>query len=150
MTIEAYIEENIFQHESIMAFFKNDDDSQRPIEEWLFASSALGIGDNLPVPPRPYIVTNELTDLVHVAVKETSDSRNRNFQWFVYDHKGDFTRINEILHALRPLVKEIAPFRASDGTWCSDSHWSGISGQSTDDGYDSCVKFATVRFTVNQ
>lgn len=150
MTLEAYVEEQISEAAAVMAHFKNPDESQRPIEEIWYASSSLGLGENPPVPPRPYMVWNELTDLVHQEVRETSDARNRNFQWFVYDHKGDFTRINEILADLRSLVKGMGDFTTEDGIRCSESHWSGISGQATDDGYDSAVKFATVRFTVNR
>lgn len=122
----------------------------RPIEEWYFASSSLGLGENAPIPDRPYIVVNELTDRVHQEVRETSHSRTRNFQIFVYDHKGDFTRINKILEDLRDVVKGLAPFSAPDGTWCSASLWGGISGQATDDAYDSVVRFGNVQLTVNR
>jgi hypothetical protein len=132
------------------AHFLNDDATQRPIEDWWYASSSLGLGPNIPVPRRPYIVHNELTDTVHQEVRETSNARDRPFQFYVYDHKGDFTRINNILNDLRDVVKGMAPFLAPDGTWCFDALWVGISGQVTDDGYDSGTKFATVRFTVSK
>lgn len=146
MTVEEHLETAITTAEAIVPHFT----AERPVAEWYFASSSLGLGPNLPIPDRPYIVVNELTDRVHQEVKETSHARDRNFQIFVYDHKGDFTRINKILEDLRDVVKGLAPFEAPDGTWCSASEWGGISGQATDDAYDSVVRFGNLKLTVNR
>ena len=142
--MEDHLAQAIQNDPDIQAFF-----GERLADEWFFASSSLGLGENEPVPPRPYIVWNELTDVVHQAVRETSNARNRNFQIFVYDYKGDFTRINQILKELRRLVKGMAPFTTDDGVRCSESLWGSMSGNITDDGYDSCVRFGTAVFTVS-
>lgn len=150
--MEDHLATAIQTDEPIAAFFKVDDIADgdpRPPEEWFFASSSLGLGENVPVPTRPYIVWKELPDVVHQAVRETSHARDRNFQLFVYDHKGDFTRINAIMKELRRLVKGIAPFTTEDGTRCSESLWGGVSDSITDDGYDSCVRFGMATFTVS-
>lgn len=145
MTLEAYFDTVITGDTDIAAFF-----APRDPADWFYSASSLGLGENQPVPPRPYIVWNELSDFVHQAVKETSDARSRNFQFFVYDFKGDYTRIEAILKVLRRRIKAMAPFTTTDGVHCADAVWTLTSGQIPNDGYDSCTKFIGVTFTVSE
>lgn len=147
--MEDYLAQQISECEPITSQFVDDQGDPRPFESWFFESSSLGIGPNLPVPQRPYIVWNEGDDFVHQVVRNTSNARDRTFRIYVYDYKGDFSRINSILEALRDLVKQMAPFTTEDGVRCSDSLWVGISGRFLDDGYDSSTRFGTARFTVS-
>lgn len=112
------------------------------------AMTSLGIGPKVAAPKRPYIVWKELATNDYPEVSETSDVENRVFQIFVYDHKGDFARINSYLNRIKRRVKGMAPFEA-DGHRCSGSSWGGKSGNIADDGYDSGVRYGTARFTVS-
>lgn len=151
--MEEHLAQAIQTDEVIANFFHIGDDPNaalRPPDEWFFGASSLGLGPNVPVPARPYIVWNEFTDVVHQAVRETSNARDRIFQIYVYDYKGDFTRINAIVKELRRLVKGMAPFTTEAGVRCSESLWGGMSGNITDDGYDSCARFGRATFTVSE
>lgn len=145
MDFEDRLAEILFDDGALTAHFE-----ARPTEEWFFALTSLGIAPNPAQPDRPYIVWKELPDQVHEEVKETSNSRFRNFQFSVYDEKGSFTRINAILNDLRRVVKNMAPFTTEEGIHCSASDHMGFSGQIVDDGYDSCVRYAIARFNVSQ
>ncbi len=150
MTLEAHLEEEIVGDAVIAGVFLDATGDPRPPEEWYFAASSLGLGDNLPVPDRPYIVWNELADNEHAEVRETSDSRTRFLQWYVYDHPGDYTRIDQILLLLKRRIKAIGDFTTPDGFVCMQSEWNGTSGQIPSDGYDSCTKFGSSQHTVNR
>lgn len=120
----------------------------RPPEQWLFQASSLGEGDNPSVPEFPYIVWNELPSTPFTEMRKESNAEMRAFTIYVYDLKGDFTRINQILSIVRRITKEMVPF-VSGAVRCLDSVWGGMSGLITDDRYDSNVRFGTVRFKVN-
>lgn len=118
--------------------------------DWFYASHSLG-ADGLPGSPnKPWIAYNELPSSANRSVRKTSDSQVRTFQFFVYDDRGYFARINEILRILRRIVKEMAPFTDEDGTRCSDSDWLGFSGNLPADSYDGVCRFGTATFVVSQ
>lgn len=144
MSVEDYFTQQFTEDAAIAAHFV-----EREISEWWFASSSLGLGPNIESPVKPYIVWNEGPDFVHHSVSETSNARNRIFRFYVYDDKGDFTRINAILEEIRRVAKNMAPFVTPDGIRCSASRWDGISGQIPDDGYDASTRFGTLRLTVS-
>lgn len=147
MTIEATIEEALFSDELLNSEFSE----RREEQPWFYSAGSLGIGPNVAVPERPYIVQNELPSIPYQAVKRTSNAKARYLTFYVYDEKGgDYSRINRILSHLERIFKSLAPFVAPDGTRCSDIELQGFSGRIPDDGYDSEVRFATVRFTVSQ
>lgn len=148
--MDAYLEAQILGDTDIANFFRTPAGALRAGEDWYYSSTSLGIGPNKAVPRRPYIVVNELADFVHHEVKETSNSRTRNFQIFVYDEVGDFTRINSIMKALRTRIKAMNGFVTGDGVRCSGSQWNGISARIQNDGYDSIARFASVQFTVSE
>ena len=126
---------------------------QRPVEDWFYGPGVLGVGDEPADPPKPYMIYGELPGFAYQTVRETSNAGQRNFQFFVYDEKGDFSRINAILRHLERIVKGMAPFEHTDTDgvlWrCSESVWTGISGTTPDPQYDSSVRYGTARFTVS-
>lgn len=122
----------------------------REAPTWLFATSAVGEGDNPQIPTRPYIVWNEGDTAPQAAVKETSNAQWRLLRFYVYDDEGDFGKINAIMQHLRRIVKGVAPFTTEDGTRCSASEWIGISGLIQDQGYHLITRFGTARFMVSQ
>jgi hypothetical protein len=145
MTVEAAVSVAMTADESLAAWFPN-----REPEEWWFAASSLGIGENPPLPPTPYIVWNELESIPQHVVRKTSDAMWRIFTFYVYDEMGDFTRINQIMREIRRITKAMAPFVAPDGTRVSESRWDAISGNISDQGYSQNVRFGTARFMASQ
>lgn len=122
----------------------------RAPETWLFASRSLGIGPVTGNPVKPWLAWNELPATPFQEVRRTSNAQMRNFNLFVYDEEGDFTRINNILVVVRRIVKEMAPFTTPGGTRCSESDWIGISGNLPAAEYDGVVRFGIARFVVSQ
>jgi len=149
MTIEDHFSVAITADTGVQSHFRTPQAVDRPVDEWWYANSSLALGPDNPVPERPYIVWGELSDDVHREVEETSDASTRTFRFFVYDRKGDFTRINEILKEIKGVVKRLDFFTTEDGVRCSGVAWLGLSEQFPDDGYDSCARYGTVRFTVS-
>lgn len=145
MSLEDYLAVQYQSDETISDLFGSD----RTPGEWYFPSYSLDIGPNLPDPEAPYLIWNELDDFVHQAVRETSNSRNRTFTFYVYDKAGDFSRIDAILIRMREISKTMAPFVTEEGVRCSDSLWLGISRPIQREGYDEVARFGTVRFTVS-
>jgi hypothetical protein len=145
--MEDHLAQTIMNDAEMQAFFQ----AGRDPFDWFYASSSLGNGDNPAVPTKPYVVWNELPAVAYQQVKKLSDAQLRTFNLYVYDEKGDFTRINAMLRVLRRIVKvDLDHFQLEDGTRCSASEWVGISGNIEDDGYDAIVRFGTARFTVNR
>lgn len=120
----------------------------------IYSMTSLGIGPHLAVPERPYLVWKELSTVEYPSVSELSDVEQRSFQIFVYDYKGDFTRINNYLARIKRLVKGMAPFEFVDEDdvlhRCTGSSWGGMSALIADDGYDSGARYGIARFTVSQ
>lgn len=147
--MEEHLTKQIVEDEAVAGFFLDDDDEVRPEADWWYGATSLGLGENKPVPRRPYMVWNEAEELIHQEVKETSNAKTRRFHIYIYDHKGDFTRINAIIKKLEARIKAMAPFVTEAGVRCSQSNWEGASRNIADDGYDSCCRFVTATFTVS-
>lgn len=153
--MEDFLATAITTDPDIVAEFEQDDEgNERTVEQWFFGPSSLGLGENVAVPVRPYMAWKENADLEHPEVSETSHARTRSFNLYVYDWKGDFSRINRILGRLKVLVKGMAPFvvvvDGEDDIRCSESKWGGLSPNLLDDGYDSCCRYGTATFTVSR
>lgn len=153
--MEDFLATKITTDPTILAEFEVDDEgNNRTVEEWFFGPSSLGLGEHVAVPMRPYMVWKENPDLEHPEVSETSHARTRSFNIYVYDWKGDFTRINRILAAVKVLVKGMAPFVVTvedeADIRCSGSKWNGLSQNLVDDGYDSCCRYGNATFTVSR
>lgn len=149
--MEDFLAAQITTHAPVVAFFDKDRAGRsRTPDKWFFGLTSLGLGDNVAVPDRPYLVWREGADIEHREVSETSNARTRTFNFYVYDYKGDFTRINRILETLKAFCKTLVDFTTEDGVHCSGVEWAGVSPDLPDDGYDSCTKYGTVRFTVSR
>lgn len=150
MTVEGAFSTAITTDDAIKALMVDANGNERPADQWWFASSALGIGDNPERPDPLYVVWNELSSSPFKEVAETSNAQWRVFQFYVYDKEGDFTRITNALKEIRRVVKAMAHFTAEDGTRVSAIEWDGISGNITDQGYRENVRFGTARFMSSQ
>jgi hypothetical protein len=134
--------------ENYLAFKIQEEFSPQEIPGGFHEMSSLGIGPEVAVPERPYIVYKELPSVEYVEVAEQSNVELRSFQIFVYDHRGDFSRINQYLRRIKQVVKQMAPFEY-EGSRCSGVLWGGMSGYVVDDGYDSNTRYGIARFTVS-
>lgn len=135
---------------AIAAYFDTDrHGNARDVEAWFFGPSSLGEGDSPAVPDRPYMMWNEGNDVPFRDVEKATNATVRNFRIYVYDYKGDFTRINAILKEVRRVVKAMAPFVTLEGEKCHESKWAGMSGNLVDDGLDSCVRYGFAEFAVS-
>ena len=145
--MEAHLVTSFATDEPLAAHF-----GEREPEDWIYATSSLGMGENEASPEPPFLIWNELTSSAYREVAELSNAELRNFQIFVHDYKGDYTRIGLILRDVRRIVKAMAPFQVTlDGVTyrCSQSDWMGISGSLVDPQYDTSVKYGLARFTVS-
>lgn len=143
--MQAHMVQALAGDAELAAFF-----DPRPPENWLFASHSLGVGPTPADPPKPWISWLELAATPFSEVRKTSNAKTRNFQIFVYDDEGDYTRINNIMNVIERIVKNMAPFTDSEGTRCSDSEFVGISGNLPASQYDGACRFGTARFVVSQ
>lgn len=148
--LTAYIETALTTDAEIAAIFdQTRSGAERDVEDWYYASSSLGLGENPAVPDYPYMVWNEGNDVPFREVEKATNATRRNFRFYVYDHKGDFTRINSALRLVRNRIKLMAPFVTEEGIKCHESKWLGLSGNLVDDGYDACLRYGFGEFTVS-
>lgn len=145
MTLEAHFTQVIKADAALLDMQPDDRDP----DDWWYQMSSVGLGEDQPVPDRWYMVWNEGSEYVHQAVRETSNAKDRTIRFYVYDHKGDFTRINKVLEHLERIVKTMGAFTTDDGYRVSESLWLGASQLFNDDGWNSCCRYGTARFTVS-
>lgn len=113
-----------------------------------YASGSLGIGDTPANPERPYCLFIELPSVPFQEVRKTARATNRFFQVFVYDDRGDYARIDNILAAVRETILGLVLQEdASTGARCIESIWTGDSQDLTDDQHDTSYKFSLFQLT---
>jgi hypothetical protein len=143
--MQAHLVQTFINDAELADFFPG-----RAPETWFLASHTLGVGPVPADPPKPWLAWLELAATPFAEVRKTSNAKIRNFQIFVYDDEGDYTRINNIMNVIERIVKNMAPFTDSEGTRCSDSEFVGISGNLPASQYDGACRFGTARFVVSQ
>lgn len=147
MTVPAHFVTAFSEDEELAEIFGSGEEAR------IYAASTLGEGENPEVPPKPYLVWNELPSTSFEEVEETSDAESRFYTFYVYDEMGVFENIDKALRRIRRMVKDMAPFRAGEDLtddFCMQTKWQGFSGRFNDQTYDSSVRFGTARFDVNQ
>lgn len=149
MGLEEQLTEAITTDGTMAALFPALPSGLRAPSDWWFAASSVGIGPNVPDPPKPWMAWNELPSTPFAEVSETSDAQTRVFAIYAYGHRGDPETIYAILQQARRITKVMAPFVLPDGTRCSASTWDGISGILPSDDHDGICRFGTVRFVVS-
>ena len=113
-----------------------------------YQSSSVGIGGVPANPDRPYCLFMELPSIPFQEVRHTARAVNRIFQVFVYDERGDFTRIDNILAAVRETILGLVlEVDTSTGARCIESLWTGDSQDITDDQHDTSAKFSLFQLT---
>lgn len=115
-----------------------------------FQGSALGVGDVPESPEFPWLAYSELPSSPYFAVKETSRAKARTFQFFVYDERGSFLRIELILGLVRETLLSLVAQVSPSGARCTDVEWQGESSEISDPDFNSNLKIGTARFTVSQ
>lgn len=113
----------------------------------VWSRTSLGVDDIPPDPVKPFAIVTAQPSTVHQAVQDTSNAQGTPFQVYVYDTKGGYTRIDEVLEALVPVVKDLAGQRSPSGAYCIGSRWEGFSQDMFAEEYDAAMRFATFRLT---
>lgn len=127
----------------------NDEDFEEIFSDRIFAPSSLGVGPIPANPDKPYVLWKELESTAHESVQETSDATSRTFQFFVHDERGDTTRLNEGLRAIKSVVKDVAPYD-DETTRISESSWHGESEIFDDVEMGNIVRYGFATFLVNR
>lgn len=128
--------------ESLMA----DTELQDYVDSRIYEASALGVDDVPANPEKPYITYQELDSAAFPEVRETSQAQARIFQFFVYDERGSFTRIGDIIGVLRQTLSSLSGKSSTSGTRCTDAVFRGTSADVPDIQQNANVKFATFQF----
>lgn len=117
------------------------------IEDRVYQSSSLGIGDIPEKPKLPYILYTELPSFPYREVRETSNASLRTFQIYIYDEPGSFLRIEDLLELVRETLIGLAGVVSPSGARCTDVDWRGYSEDFTDTVRNEIFRFATFNFT---
>lgn len=113
-----------------------------------YAAGTLGIGTVPANPDRPYCMYAQLPATAYQEVRKTSTATLRMFEFYVYDDRGDFTRIDNILAAVRETIPELVDkVDTSNGATCIEAIWTGESPDVPDDQHDTNVKFGSFQLT---
>lgn len=113
-----------------------------------YASGTLGIGNVPANPDRPYCMYTQLPANAYQEVRKTSTATLRFFQFYVYDDRGDFARIDNILAAVRETIPGLVDkVDTSNGATCIEAIWTGESPDIADDQHDTNVKFGSFQLT---
>jgi hypothetical protein len=121
----------------------------------VYSASTLGTSPNAQgtaplIPARPgwpFIIVRFMPEVPYVDVDETSDASDVVCQVYVYDDRGSYTLIDEVMKECRDLLKALTGIRSASGAFCMRSKWEGVSQDFFDEQYQSNVRFGTVRLT---
>lgn len=114
----------------------------------MYQAGALGIGDAPANPDRPYALITELPSVPFQEVRKTAHPANRFFQFWVYDDRGDFARIDNILLAVRETILGLeSQVDASTGARCIGVLWTGDSQDIPQDQQDTNAKYSLFQLT---
>lgn len=111
---------------------------------------SLGTDDIESRPELPFVLWREMGSTSVRQVFESSRSKIHTFNLYVYDYRGDYTRIDRILREMEELIRPLAGQRSPSGARCIGSEWVLISQASEDETYDAIFKFGSVQLTGSQ
>lgn len=108
----------------------------------LYPSGSLGFGNNPEDPPVPYALLMQLPATEYTEVRFTASAVDRFFQIYVYDDRGDYGRIDNILGAVRETILGLESKEdTATGARCIGSIWSGESQDLLDAEHDVVFKY---------
>lgn len=112
-------------------------------------SGALG-HEGVPAKPDwPFSLFREINVSPYPEVQETSRCSRHDYLVYIYDDRGSYKRIDDLLRRARDTLKGKVQTAAPSGIICMGVEWFGTSGDLVDKELNSNTKYATIRITAN-
>lgn len=98
-------------------------------------------------PDFPWILIGELPGFPARNKPKSSDAMNHFIQFYVFDEKGSFVRIEAIMKVIYDTILGLEGELSPSGSRCLGVRWDTTSQDYDDDHYDAFVKHITFRVT---
>lgn len=123
---------------------KQSEDMHPLINRRFYAASSLGRG-RIPADPKKPFAVYKVMDTIpsNVALDTAPDASEHIFNVYIHDERGSYTRIDQIISALKQTIRGLTSQTSSTGARCLEARWIGTSADSEDPTYDSAMKFIT-------
>lgn len=122
------------------------------IGDRFWKSGALGTGQIPADPETPYAMYRITNEQEHQSVRETGRPKDLWYQFYVYDDRGSYTRIDDALDRMRETVRGIRDLQEDppSGPRCMEVVWLGRSGE-MEEGPPThrFVRFGTAKITAS-
>jgi hypothetical protein len=115
----------------------------------VYVTGALGAGDIPAHPEWPFALVREAQSVPYAAVRRTGNSTRHDYLIYIYDERGSYVQIDEVLREVRDTLMSKEGTKAPSGVQCTGVEWFGTSGDLVNEELNSFTKFATVRVTAN-
>lgn len=115
----------------------------------VYQSGALGHGGVPAKPDWPFALFREMEVVPHRAVQSTSRSARHDYQFYIYDERGSYARIERLLGELRETLLSQEGQRSPGGVQCTGVEWFGTSGDLVNEELNSNTRYVIVRITAN-
>jgi hypothetical protein len=121
------------------------DDISEGLTTRVWPQWALGIEDIPSDPDKPYIQYGFDAHVPFPVVRETGGAQRHLLRLFYYDYRGDYTRIDDIHHLIKPTIEGLVGQISPSGVRCTDAQFLTLGGDLTDNVRGLSVKQATFR-----
>jgi len=119
--------------------------STDPADLRMYPSGSLGV-DPIPAEPAtPYAQYALSSSTPYLEVRETGRSLRHLLTVYVYDERGDFTRIDAVHKIVRDTIEGLTGQVGEDGWQCTDALFTTIGSDLTDNVRNLGVKVASYR-----
>lgn len=136
--------------ELLTSAVKDDTALQAIWNKRFFQAGSLGRGGVPQKPEFPFGTYRELPSIIPNVARETSRSQRHFFNVYIHDKQGTYSRINDVIEALRETVIGLAGRTSSSGALCLDAVWNGHGGDLEDEDYKSNLKIVTFELVANR
>lgn len=132
----------------IATALKNTPELQAIFARRIHAASSLGRGSIPSEPKKPFIIYREFDEMpVNIAKDTAPDAVRRVFQFYIYDERGSYSRIDKGVSIVKQTVRGLEGETGDDGATCLGVVWNATSGDTEDPTYDSNMKYVTLTLT---
>lgn len=121
------------------------DDIDPGLTDRIYPAGSLGV-DPIPAEPRlPYVQYGFETSPVYAAVRDGGGPLRHMLRVFVYDYRGDYTRIDEIHRLVRQTIEGLTMQVSPSGVRCTDAMFLTLGGDLVDNVRNLAVKQSSYR-----
>jgi len=120
-------------------------DSQAIDDLRMYPAGSLGVGPIPADPETPYAQYAVSSSTPYLEVRETGKTQRHLLTVYVYDERGDFTRIDAIHKVVKDTVEGLTGQQGDDGWQCTDALFTTIGSDLTDNVRNLGVKVASFR-----